>query len=266
MNRWKESISAFYLLALLGTIGSLVVPFGYAAAESSAKVPDNSSFAEQLGEFVTNPYVVMLLLIFGLAGVFIELLTPGFGVAGGIGLISFGLYFFGNYIAGFAGYETLLFIVIGLLLMGIELVVPGGIFGILGFISFAAGVVYATYDTTVGLISLLLAMVIGGVIVAGAVKILGIRDTWRRFVLFSSQKNETGYVSQKERAQLTGRQGKTITPLRPSGTAEIDGVRQDVVSDGGFIASGEPVVVVGVEGMRVIVRKLLEEKEIQSDK
>ncbi|SFS82183.1 NfeD family protein [Marininema halotolerans] len=215
------------------------------------------SLAEQIGEVLTNPFVVTILLIIGLAGVAIEILTPGFGVAGGIGLLAFFFYFFGNYIAGFAGMETLLFVIVGLVLMLIELVVPGGIFGMLGFISFAASVIYATQDPTIGLISLLIAMVVGGMILAGAIKIFGIRKNWKRFVLFSSQKNETGYVSQKGRAQLKGRHGKALTPLRPAGTVEIDGLRQDVVSEGGFIESGVPVVVTGVEGMRVIVRPAL---------
>ncbi|WP_238473393.1 NfeD family protein [Desulforamulus profundi] len=43
------------------------------------------------------------------------------------------------------------------------------------------------------------------------------------------------------------------TPLRPAGTALIDGKRVDVVTEGEFIMPGTPVLVVMVEGTRVIV-------------
>ena len=55
--------------------------------------------------------------------------------------------------------------------------------------------------------------------------------------------------------RLTGRAGVALTDLRPSGIATIDGERIDVVSDGGFIAAGEPIAVVRDEGYRRVVRR-----------
>jgi membrane-bound serine protease (ClpP class) len=55
----------------------------------------------------------------------------------------------------------------------------------------------------------------------------------------------------------TGALGTTITALRPAGTAELDGRRVDVVSDGAFIDSGVKVKVVRVEGTRVVVTKVV---------
>ena len=45
-----------------------------------------------------------------------------------------------------------------------------------------------------------------------------------------------------------------MTPLRPSGTAVINGRRVDVVTEGGMIERNTPVKVVAIEGMRVVVR------------
>jgi membrane-bound serine protease (ClpP class) len=56
-------------------------------------------------------------------------------------------------------------------------------------------------------------------------------------------------------APRVGRHGTAVTPLRPAGIATIDGARVDVVSDGDYIASGEPVVVTRLEGNRVVVRR-----------
>ena len=47
--------------------------------------------------------------------------------------------------------------------------------------------------------------------------------------------------------------GKTITTLRPSGTALIKGMRLDVVADGEYIEAGVPVEVVRVTGNQMIV-------------
>lgn len=49
--------------------------------------------------------------------------------------------------------------------------------------------------------------------------------------------------------------GVALTDLRPSGIAEIGGERLDVVTEGEFIAEGEPVEVVLDEGYRHVVRR-----------
>jgi membrane-bound serine protease (ClpP class) len=46
-----------------------------------------------------------------------------------------------------------------------------------------------------------------------------------------------------------------VSPLRPAGIADFHGERVDVVSQGEYIAAGEPVEVVRVEGNRVVVRR-----------
>jgi membrane-bound ClpP family serine protease len=57
-----------------------------------------------------------------------------------------------------------------------------------------------------------------------------------------------------EKPELLHQIGTTHTPLRPSGTAVINGKRVDVVTEGGMIERGTPIKVVAIEGMRVVVR------------
>lgn len=52
-----------------------------------------------------------------------------------------------------------------------------------------------------------------------------------------------------------GKNGRALTPLRPSGTAIIDDVRLDVVTDGEFIDVGDAVRVTEVTGNRVVVER-----------
>ncbi|MCG6197448.1 nodulation protein NfeD, partial [Anoxybacillus sp. LAT_38] len=102
---------------------------------------------ERVARFVTSPVVMSLLLIIGLVGIVVELFAPGFGVAGTISLCAFGLYFFGHYVAGFANWLHIGLFVLGILLMILEIFVPGAIVGALGFVSIVTGLVMAAYDT-----------------------------------------------------------------------------------------------------------------------
>lgn len=51
------------------------------------------TWAEKAAEILTNPIVQTLLLFIGIAGIVIELIVPGFGVPGILGILGFGLYF-----------------------------------------------------------------------------------------------------------------------------------------------------------------------------
>ena len=52
---------------------------------------------------------------------------------------------------------------------------------------------------------------------------------------------------------LHGATGRAVTMLRPSGTAEIDGRRISVVTNGEMLPAGTAIKVVHVEGNRVVV-------------
>jgi membrane-bound serine protease (ClpP class) len=54
---------------------------------------------------------------------------------------------------------------------------------------------------------------------------------------------------------LVGARGTALSDLRPSGVADIDGERVDVVTTGDYLGSGEPVEVVIDEGYRRVVRR-----------
>ena len=54
---------------------------------------------------------------------------------------------------------------------------------------------------------------------------------------------------------LVGKQGTSMTVLRPSGKAQIGEEYVDVVSEGPFIPVGRSIEVIAVSGNRVIVRE-----------
>jgi membrane-bound serine protease (ClpP class) len=75
-----------------------------------------------------------------------------------------------------------------------------------------------------------------------------------RGIVLSRSLDEDGASRGDAHEVLVGRAGTALTPLRPAGTALIDGARVDVVADGEFVPKGARVEVVQREGHRVVVR------------
>lgn len=242
------------------------------AALQAAGLPDAQiryaaqTWAETFVRFVTNPIVSSLLMTVGILGVLVEIRTPGFGMPGIVGLLSLGLFFWGHWIVRLAGWEELLLVFLGVLLIVLEvLVLPGmTVAGVAGVIALVAGLGMtlvgsgATVSSIVAAlgrvaISLLLAM-------AGAFALLRMLPRLpfgRRLVLETGMQSNLGYSSAPESdRRWMGRAGIALSPLRPAGIAEIDGVRIDVVSDGGFIDAGASIEVTRVDGNRIVVRQL----------
>src|SRR5690606_11926743 len=98
------------------------------------------NWAEGLVRFLTHPLVAPLLLSLGFLGLIIELKTPAFGLAGVAGLASLALFFGSHYLVGLAGWEELILLGVGVLLLGIEIfAVPGfGVFGVAGILAVLA--------------------------------------------------------------------------------------------------------------------------------
>ncbi|MCK5100281.1 MAG: ATP-dependent Clp protease proteolytic subunit, partial [Desulfobacteraceae bacterium] len=94
--------------------------------------------------------IAPVLMMIGLAGIYLEFKTPGFGIPGAIGLTCLFLALSSQYLVGIASYTELLIIIAGIILIAIEIfVLPGfGIAGILGIIFVFTGMVLALQDFT----------------------------------------------------------------------------------------------------------------------
>ena len=237
---------------VFATRGELLDHLGLADAAETT-VPQTP--AEDLARIITHPAVATLLITIGLAALVIEVMTAGFGVAGMISLLAFALFFGGHVVAGFAGREVIFMFVVGIVLLLVEAILPNfGIIGLSGLAAIVASIVLSTGTTGQGVQMLVIAMFLAGLIIMASFRFLKRTGLWSQIVLQYAETKELGYVGPGDSSHLVGREGITITSLRPSGTAEIDGKRVDVVSEGGFIAQSTPVIVVGTEGTRVVVR------------
>jgi membrane-bound serine protease (ClpP class) len=153
--------------------------------------------------------------------------------------------------------ESIILFVLGIILVIAEFFVPGGIMGALGFASMITSLYLASGDFVHMTISLLTALAVSIIVSILLVKVFGKRmNIFKKLILRDSTNTESGYVSNKSRAELLGLEGVALTTLRPSGTAIIADERLDVVTEGGFISQGQRVKVVKVEGSRIVVREL----------
>ena len=94
----------------------------------------SQTWAEGIVRFLTHPVVSSLLMSIGMLRLLVEIRTPGFALPGMIGLVSLGLFFWGHWSVQLAGWEELLLVAAGVLLLGAELfVIPGfGVAGVAG--------------------------------------------------------------------------------------------------------------------------------------
>ncbi len=220
-------------------------------------VETETTVAEEIARFVTSPIVIPILLSVASLGLIVELYSPGFGVAGTMGLIALVLFFYGHIIAGLAGMEVVILLLLGIILIIAEFFVSGGILGFLGIGAIVGSLFMAGYD--IGHMSMSVAIAFIVAIIAAIILFRSIgleKGIFRHIILRDRTSTELGYVSSVNRLELIGLEGVTVTPLRPSGTALFENERIDVVSDGAFIPNDQKVKVVKVEGMRVVVREV----------
>lgn len=215
------------------------------------------SFPEKLARFLTNPYVVPLLLTIAGIGIVIELFSPGLIFPGLTGVLALVLFFYGHLVAGITGYEALVLFLIGVVLIIFEFFIPGGIVGMLGLAAIIGSLFLASGDVVHMTISLLISASVSIGVSILLVKVYGKRmKFFKKMILTDSTNKEQGYVSNRNRTELLGVEGEAMTDLRPSGTMLINDERLDVVSEGSFILKGTRVKVVKVEGARIVVREV----------
>ena len=222
-----------------------------------------------------------LLILVGMAAAYAELKAPGFGVGGAISLLAFGMFFFGNYMAGnLANYELVALFFLGVILVAVELfLIPGtGVTGILGVLCMLGALLLGTVDKidwkdwklgefSGNLLDLLRgpALTLGAGLMGGCTLVLLLMrflpDT-PIFRAFIAKQELAGGASLEDESAVAGSgkrvdwAGEALTDLRPSGKALLSGEEFDVVADGAFIRKGAKVRVLEQDGMRIVVGEI----------
>jgi len=144
----------------------------------------------------------------------------------------------------------------GIVLLALEVVVPGAVLGILGALVMLAGcaAAFATWGATGGIISMIAAALLVGI--TFCIELLWLPKS--RIAKYFSMSTTLEGASQPplaEESEVLGREAIAETALAPSGYVRIDNRRLEAFSQAGFVRAGEKLTVVGLDNFRVIVTK-----------
>jgi len=227
------------------------------------------TFAEALFAWLTSPMISGLLLMLGIGGLYLEVRTPGLGLAGIVGACCLALFFGAYLILGIAGWADVLLVVAGITLLIVEVFfLPGfGIAGVSGLICMALGLYLAMVRVPVPEYEWDLARVSGAgqtflttflllaAFIAATWKLLPHTPFARWMVLGEAQLAGAGFTVQlREEQELTaGLRGTATTVLRPAGKARFAGRTYDVVTRGEYLKAGTEVEIIRADGNRHVV-------------
>lgn len=145
---------------------------------------------------------------------------------------------------------------IGVLVVVVEIFIPS--FGVLAAIAlsiflYSLYLAFTTISATAGMVFTGVDILLVPILIVSGMKVLA-RSS---LTLKRELSKKDGVVSQRQGLEAyLHMKGKAVTDLRPSGMAEINSQRVDVVTDGEYIDADTSIVVTGVTGNRVIVEKI----------
>ena len=146
-------------------------------------------------------------------------------------------------------------IICAIILFAVETFIPGGILGIIGIIALVAAIIvgytaFPGYGTMIA---------VGIFLVTIVLFILWLKilpKTWIAKILTIDKDLSDAHGTNESIENLLDKEGETLCSLRPSGFAEIEGKKIDVISEGEMIDKGAKVKVIEVESNRVVVKKI----------
>ena len=238
----------------------------------------DTNWSEELVRWLTSPTVAGILLMVAMLGIYAELNSPGVGLPGAVALIALALLFGSKYFIGMANWWELAIFGIGILLLVLEVfVIPGfGIAGVTGLVLIVLALIAMLvgnppdqlplpryqFDRELfvsnlkGLLLGLFGFCVGVYFLS---KYLPKIPVANRFILagpaLPADTRAAVPAVAPDVPVTVGQTGITLNELRPAGTARFDHHRVDVVSQGELIKRDCPIVVVAVEGNRIVVRE-----------
>jgi membrane-bound serine protease (ClpP class) len=152
-------------------------------------------------------------------------------------------------------------LIAGVLLIGAEVFVPDGILGTMGALFLLGAAVIGFFEFPFPIAALAL---VGKILLVCVSIFLWIRifpKTPFGKKMMVSENLKTAHATDESLPSLVGKKGTTTSTCCPSGFADIDGKRIDVISDGDMISAGTEVIVTKVEGYRILVEPASETTE-----
>jgi len=148
----------------------------------------------------------------------------------------------------------ILLFALGILLLAVEVIVPGAILGSIGGLMMFGGCVMAfmEYGTGGGIIAVSVALALAGLAFYLEFRVLPRTRVGRRAFLTSEVTGVSAAFGQEAR-ELVGKSAEALTMLSPSGYIRVDGQRYEAFCQSGQAPAGAVLEVIGADNFRLIV-------------
>lgn len=146
---------------------------------------------------------------------------------------------------------VILCFIVGILLLGLEIFMPGAILGVIGGLAMVVGsiVAFQTLGITEGVIATIVSVLIVGLTLYLEFVVLPKSAFGKSISILAPSKVPTN----DDVLGLVDKTGLAETMLAPTGYVVIDGVRYEALSEDGLVAKGMTVRVVHADSFRLIV-------------
>ena len=228
-----------------------------------------TNWSEEMVRFLGR--IAPVLLGIGLAALWMEFKSPGFGLPGIVGILCLATVFLSKHLVGLAETPEIIILFVGVALLAIEILfIPGfGIAGIPGIILIFIGAILSFQDFTIprtpydvdlfimNIFTVMCSLIGSGIAIFLLFKFMPGIPLFNRLVLTTSETAQGGFVIPSQPAggsDLTGAKGIALTALHPTGKIEVNNNTLDVVTDGEFIEKGQTVEIIEVRGNRIVVK------------
>ena len=235
------------------------------------------TIAHKVAEFMNSMAVSGLLIMATLVLAYMEIRTPGFGIAGTLALVCLGLLIGSRYVLDLANELEIVIVVVGFILLAVEVfITPGfGVLGITGIVLMVAGLLAmgvrgAPMDIPLprtapdwetfrnGALALAFGF-LGSLVVGGLIsKYLPKARFASALILDEVPETHDAPVPQSSpmRAIQVGHTGIVESMCRPVGKVRFGDDLLDAMSEGAQIEVGATVRVLRHDGNRLIVEKI----------
>lgn len=247
------------------------IPDAYFVGYKSAKI---SFFT-----FLSHPFISSLLMIGLVAGIYLEMKTPGFGLFGSIALICLSLILLSKFAEGLIGHLEVIALCVGLILIAVEIFFFPGIIvaGALGALLVIGSLVYifmplhlfdkdiptsvmisSGYSIVEWITYFILAALLASIILFFLSRYVILPSGLMGRIVLGDKQTSEGATEEKELlSSLINQEGIAHTPLRPSGKVLIHGKMYSAVAESFYIERQGRIVVIRVEADKLFVKPAL---------
>ncbi|WP_026700308.1 NfeD family protein [Salibacterium aidingense] len=212
-------------------------------------------------EWLSYASVGFLVVFLGTLFLMGEMLVKAKGLFAVLGIAFMSLFFSYHIDAGGNMWIIILYLLGVALIILDGKVISDGTIALFGALLMGLGLAVPTPSITYGI--LVVFGYISGLFASGLfLKVFPSRNLWSKMTLRDQLGTEQGYNSMNESyKELEGKNAKTLTPFRPTGTIIVDGRHYSATSGDQWLEADEIVTVTAVDGTKILIQRQEEETQ-----